>query len=65
MFEVRYWRTKNCFESISALPSYEVWSDEDEKGLNRLFDSVVKRGGACVNCFEEYVVLSKNLNLDS
>ena len=65
MFDIRYWMTKICIESLSALPRYEVWSDEDEKGLGSIFDSVMKHGGACVNCFEEYLILSKNLNSGS
>lgn len=52
---IRYWMTKDAFDSLSAQSNYKIVTDEDEEKLDKLFDPVMKGGGCCIKCFGEYM----------
>lgn len=62
MFSITYWMTQDCFVSLSAKRRYEIESDEDENEFDALFDPVMRGGGLCGNCFEEYLNIVKNVS---
>lgn len=59
MFELKYWMSKKCLESISALPLYKIFSDKDEENLDKIFNPIMKGGGCCAKCFEQFLIKSK------
>ena len=59
MFSVRYWMSRDSFNSLAAKASYEIRSDEDEEKLDELFNPIMKGGGLCGRCFEAYLEKAK------
>ncbi len=52
---LRYWMSQKCFDNLNAKKSYIIQSDEDEIKLDKIFDPIMKGGGICGRCFEEYM----------
>ena len=63
MFSVKYWMSKVCFDSlITAKQKYEIISNEEEEKLDALFNPIMKGGGLCGKCFEEYLEKARSKN---
>lgn len=60
---MKYWMSKGELESLSAKSRYEIFNDEDEKNLDKIFDPVMKGGGCCGKCFEKQIKIKK-VNID-
>lgn len=58
MFQIEYWMTKTCSDSVHAQGRYRVVTDEDERKLDALFDPIMKGGGTCIKCFHEFFCAS-------
>ncbi|SMF14119.1 hypothetical protein SAMN02745866_00908 [Alteromonadaceae bacterium Bs31] len=53
--QLHYWMSQKCFDSLSPKESYVIQSDEDEVELDKIFDPIMKGGGICGRCFENYL----------
>jgi hypothetical protein len=56
MHKIRYVMTNDCFSRINAQARYEIRTDEDERNLDSIFDSVMKGGGICGKCFRDCLI---------
>lgn len=59
MYSMRYWMSKKCFDSLNADRAYVIKTDDDEAVLDKIFNPVMKGGGICGKCFEEYIEMIK------
>ena len=55
LHSMKYWMSKGELESLSAKFRYDIFNDEDEKKLNKIFDPIMKGGGCCGKCFDDYM----------